>query len=303
MKFLTERDILDSMENRFDVAIIGGGIAGYTAALALKNFGENFFWLAAAPFGGKLLLAGNVRNFPAFNGSGKELFALLEAQRMREGIDFIKGRADGIFAAENGFTVTAGERSYIARTVILAVGTETQKIAGEEKFLGRGVGYCAVCDGALYKNKKIAAVLETSDFEEEAEYLAGFAAEVYAFPLYQGASFRAKNIRKIEEIPLAVSGDTRVNALKTKEREYAVDGVFLLKTATPPASLAGGLETENGHVKTARDMSTNIGGLFAAGDVTGTPYQYVKAAGEGLTAAYSAHAYLLQMRKTERSKL
>lgn len=281
------------MEKVYDVAVIGGGIAGYTAALTLKNFKRDLLWIGADRFGGKLALAERVKNFPAFSGSGEELLALLRAQCEGEEVPFTAGRVDGIFALGNGFSITCGKISYTARAVILAIGVDTHKIEGEETFLGRGVSYCAVCDGALYKNKKIAAVLETPAFEEEAEYLAQFAAEVLAFPLYKGAKFRAVNIRTETGVPLAVSGDGRAAALKTAEREYAVDGVFLLKTAAPPASLAGGLATDGGHVKVARDMSTNLKGLFAAGDVTGRPYQYVKAAGEGLVAAFSANEYLL----------
>lgn len=289
------------MDHVFDVAIVGGGIAGYTAALTLKNFRRDLLWIAASPFGGKLPLAETVKNFPSFSGSGKELQALLRAQCAREEVPFTEGRVDGVYSAEDGFMVTCGETSYSARAVILATGVETHKIEGEEEFLGRGVSYCAVCDGALYRNRRIAAVLESPAFEEEVEYLASFATEVLAFPLYKRAKFHAGNIRVAEGVPLAIFGLTRVTALQTTVKKYAVDAVFLLKTSAPPAKLVRGLETEGGHVKVARDMSTNIGGLFAAGDVTGRPYQYAKAAGEGLVAAFSANEYLSRAAQGELS--
>ena len=137
-----------------------------------------------------------------------------------------------------------------------------------------------------------AAVLSDAKFSEEAEYLAGYAAQVHAFCLYRGARFSAPNIVVHEETPRAIEGGMRVERLIAPSGTYEVSGVFFLKNSAPPAALVGGLQTENGAVVAARDGSTNLRGLFAAGDVTGRPYQYAKAAGEGLVAAYSAHAYL-----------
>lgn len=280
------------MQVVYDVIVVGGGIAGYTAALTLKNLKRSCLWLGAELFGEKLLKAEYVRNFPALVGDGQAFAARLREQMEKEGIVFTKCRADGIYAGEP-FTVTAGQEAYLGRAVILATGVETAgAVAGEREFLGRGVSYCAVCDGALYKGKQIAAIVASPKFAEEAEYLAGFAERVHAFCLYRGASFKAKNIVIHEEKPLAVAGGMRVEKLLVKEGELPVSGVFFLKDSAPPAALVGGLETEGAAVKTARDGSTNIAGLFAAGDVTGRPYQYAKAAGEGLVAAYSAHAYL-----------
>ena len=154
-----------------------------------------------------------------------------------------------------------------------------------------------MCDGALYRGKTIACVLASKEFEAEAEYLAGFAERVYAFCLYKDPAFHAPNIEIAEGVPSAVEGDLRVKALRAGEKRYAVDGVFFLKNSTPPSALVGGLKAENGAVVVDRRMATNLQGLFAAGDVTGRPYQYVKAAGEGLVAAYSASEYLRSLEK------
>ena len=191
--------------------------------------------------------------------------------------------------------MTAGEETYLGHSVILATGvSQTGAVKGEEQFLGRGVSYCAVCDGALYRGKIIAAVVASERYAEEVEYLAGFAEKVHAFCLYQNASFNAKNVEVHFGKPLSIEGGMRVERIVTKEGDIVVSGVFLLRDAAPPAALVGGLETEGAQVKTGRDGSTNLAGLFAAGDVTGRPYQYAKAAGEGLVAAYSAHAYLTE---------
>ena len=280
------------MQTIYDVIVVGGGIAGYSAALTLHSLKRNTLWLGADLLGEKLRAAEYVRNYPAMLGNGALFAARIEEQMKHEGISLTRARVDGIYAGEP-FTLTAGEQVFSARAVILATGVETAgAVKGEESFLGRGVSYCAVCDGALYRGKTIAAVLSDRKFAEEAEYLAGFAREVHAFCLYPGASFHAANIVVHYEKPRAVEGGLRVEKLLLKGGELPVDGVFFLKNATPPAALVGGLEAEGGAVKVGRDMSTNLRGLFAAGDVTGRPYQYAKAAGEGLVAAYSAHAFL-----------
>lgn len=280
------------MQTIYDVIVVGGGIAGYSAALTLHSLKRKTLWLGADLLGEKLRAAEYVRNYPAMLGNGALFAARIEEQMKHEGISLTRARVDGVYAGEP-FTLTAGEQVFSARAVILATGVETAgAVKGEESFLGRGVSYCAVCDGALYRGKTIAAVLSDRKFAEEAEYLAGFAREVHAFCLYPGASFHAANIVVHYEKPRAVEGGLRVEKLLLKGGELPVDGVFFLKNATPPAALVGGLEAEGGAVKVGRDMSTNLRGLFAAGDVTGRPYQYAKAAGEGLVAAYSAHAFL-----------
>ena len=285
------------MQNIYDVIVVGGGIAGYTAALTLKRLKRNYLWLGTDPFGEKLTKAEYVRNFPTLVGDGKLFAARLAEQMEHEKILFTKGRADGVYAGDP-FTVTVGETMYQGKTVILATGVETAgAVKGEREFLGRGVSYCAVCDGALYKGKTIAAVVAAEKFAEEVDYLAGFAQTVHAFCLYRGAAFHAENIVVHEEKPREVCGAMRVEKVLLKDGELPVSGVFFLKDSAPPAALVGGLETEGDAVRTARDGSTNIRGLFAAGDVTGRPYQYAKAAGEGLVAAYSAHAFLNEAAK------
>ncbi len=281
------------MENKvYDVAVVGGGIAGYTAALVLKNFKKNFLWVGTRPFGEKLFKAERVKNFPAFTGSGAELANLLAGQMAAEELPFAKAKIDGIYAAGGEFILTSGKEVFNARSVILATGVETETRGSA--YLGRGVSYCAVCDGSLYKNKVIACEISSETYAEEVEYLAGIARKVYVFCLYEGAKFRAENIEICENDRIAeVDGGDRISHIYTKlGYEIKVDGLFYLKDAMPPSVLVGGLETEEGHVKVARDMSTNLSGLFAAGDVTGRPYQYIKAAGEGLVAAYSVQKFL-----------
>lgn len=286
------------MEKIFDVAIVGGGPAGYTAALAFKNFRRDFVFFGAEEFA-TVASAENVRNFPGFSGTGKELKELFLSQAEREGIQITPARIDRIYKTGNRFLLTEKEKMFSAKAVILATGVVRKaNLAGEREFSGRGVSYCAVCDGALYRAKKIAAVVKEREFEEEAEYLAGFAEKVYAFCGYENPHFRAQNIEVVESYPTAIEGEGKVERILFQGGEKEVSGVFLIGKAMPPSALVGGLKEENGHVKVERDMSTNLKGLFAAGDVTGRPYQYVKAAGEGLVAAFSAQEYLIKIEKS-----
>lgn len=274
----------------YDVAIVGGGIAGYSAALTAKNLRLNYLWLGEKNFGKKAKHAEYVRNYPAFVGDGAAFVRKLERQRKSEGILLTQKRIDGVYKEKDVFTLTAGMESFLSRAVILATGVEHSGGFGDE-FVGRGVSYCAVCDGALYKNKRIAAVLYAAEEVKEVEYLAGFAAEVLLFSKTP-VSVKAQNIRVMEEMPKSVSGGLRVEKLISDQNEYEVDGVFLLGKTAPPFVLCGGVKTEGEHLVCGRNLSTNIKGLFGAGDVTGKPYQFVKAAGEGCAAAYSARDFV-----------
>ena len=163
---------------------------------------------------------------------------------------------------------------------------------GEEEFLGRGVSYCATCDGAFYKGKKTAVIGGSEKEEEEADFLTEYAEEVLYFPLYQGEVHTNDKVTVIRERPVSILGDQKVTALKTAGNEYQVDGIFVLRDAVAPGQLVPGLETDGPHVKVKLDMSTSIPGLYAAGDIAGLPYQYIKAAGQGNVAALSAAGYL-----------
>ena len=261
------------MDHVYDLIIVGSGIAGYSAALTAKSLKIDFLWLGEGALGGKAGKVEYVRNYPAFYGNGEAFGKALSAQAEKEGIARVRARIDRVYKMKEGFVLTAGEESFHAKSVILACGVQTSgSLKGEKEFLGRGVSYCAVCDGGLYRGKKIAAVLSSEEYAEEAEYLASFADTVYCFCRYPEPVFQRKNILVRTGEPVAV--------------------VFLLKDSAPPEALVGGLATEGAHVKAGRDLSTNLAGLFAAGDITGTPYQFAKAAGEGLVAAYSARAFL-----------
>mgnify|MGYP001629926514 FL=1 len=276
-----------------DCIIVGSGIAGISAALTLKANGKNFMLLGSPDLSVKISRAECIRNYPGLSSvTGKEFIEALKKQLSEAEISVTDERVSGVYAMGGKFAVlTQSGASFEAKTVILATGVESVKrLEGEEEFLGRGVSYCATCDGFLYKGKTIGVLSTSKRFEHEVEYLAKLAGKVYLMPMYKNVGGFSENVEKVVKMPLAVKGEKKVNRLVFKDGELPVDGVFLLKESISPAVLVGGLEMTEGHVAVARDMSTNLKGCFAAGDCTGRPYQYAKAAGEGNVAAHSVCA-------------
>lgn len=276
-----------------DCIIVGSGIAGISAALTLKANGKNFMLLGSPDLSVKISRAECIRNYPGLSSvTGREFARALKKQLAEAEISVTDERVSGVYAMGGKFAVlTQSGVSFESKTVILATGVESVKrLDGEEEFLGRGVSYCATCDGFLYKGKTIGVLSTSKRFEHEVEYLAKLAGKVYLMPMYKDVGDFSENVEKIIKMPLAVKGEKKVNRLVFKDGELPVDGVFLLKESISPAVLVGGLEMSEGHVAVARDMSTNLKGCFAAGDCTGRPYQYAKAAGEGNIAAHSVSA-------------
>lgn len=293
------------MENekkeRYDCIIVGAGAAGVSCALTLRALRRNFLWLGNPDLSDKINAAERIDNYPGLCAvSGKKMKETFLKQTAAAGIEITPLNATGVYAMGGYFIVDTAKGSFESKTVVLCTGVETVKpIQGEREFLGRGVSYCAVCDGALYKDKTIAVVITNRELSHEIDYLSGYAKKVYLLPLCKGVSPAGKNIEVVSGMPLAVAGEKRAEKLIFADRELPVDGVFFLKKAIPPAALVGGLKTEEGHVAVNRAGETNLKGLFAAGDCTGRPYQYAKAAGEGNVCAHSVNAFLLQAEKGE----
>ena len=279
----------------YDAAIIGTGPAGVSAALNLKIHEKNFIWIGKKTLSDKISRAERISNYPGFiDASGAELNAAFMAQVEAMGIGITEAMVNQIMPMGDHYALLAGPDFYEAKALILTTGVnQTGGLKGEADFLGRGVSYCATCDGGLYRGKTVGVVCNNARFEHEAAFLAGLAEKVYFFPYYKNPSFTGANVEQPAGRPVAVEGEMRVNKLKMNDgSEIAVDGLFCLRDAISLNTLLPGLAAENGHIVVDRAMATNLPGVYAAGDCTGRPYQYTKAVGEGNVAAHSVLDYL-----------
>lgn len=284
----------------YDVAIIGSGPAGISAALNLQLHNKSIIWFGSRELSAKVEKSECIANYPGVAMvHGPDLNKLFLEQIDRAGLVITEGMVTNIAATRRGFMVLGGNEIYDAKTVLLATGSVSAKgFPGEEELLGHGVSYCATCDGFLYKGKTIAVYCGAERYEHEVEYLAGIADKVYLFTPYKDCKIDLPNVIRAEKPMAAVLGEDKVTAIRlTDGTEIALDGLFVLRNAVAPAKLMNGLELEGIHIKVDSQMRTNKPGCFAAGDCTGRPYQIATAVGEGNTAAHAILEYLAELDK------
>lgn len=280
-----------------DIAIIGSGPAGISAALNAKIRNKSYYLFGSMALSDKVQRSERISNYPAIPDiGGADFNALLSKQLEQSGINITEKRITGIYNMGKYFALLSDMEEFDAKTVILATGVETVRpIPGERELLGRGVSYCATCDGNLYKGKTIAVVCDNAEMEEEVSYLSELAGNVYYLPLFKESTVESENMIKLSSPIVEIKGEGRVSSVLLKNgEEIKVDGIFFLKQSISPTVLLRELEAEDGHVKVNRKLETNIKGCFAAGDCTGTPYQIAKAVGEGNVAVHSAIKYLAE---------
>jgi thioredoxin reductase (NADPH) len=280
--------------NRYDIAIVGSGPAGLSAALNAKIRNKSFIIFGNKNLTNKLVKAPKVNNFLGFYGvTGMDLKGKFQEHLDAMGIKITEERINNIYAMGDYFALMVNDKMYEAKSIILATGMEYAKpLKGEEEFLGKGVGYCATCDAPLYKGKTVTIIGYNKEAEEEAKYVSELTSKLFYVPMYRGDLNLGEDIEIVNGSPVEIVGDSKVRLLKLKDKELETDGIFILKDSISPGQLVPGLEIEDGHIKVDREMKTNIQGCFAAGDAVGKPYQYIKSAGEGNIAALSAVKYL-----------
>lgn len=279
----------------YDAAIIGTGPAGVSAALNLKILEKHFIWLGSRELSDKITKAECISNYPGFpQVTGKELNQAFQRHMKEMGIGITEQMVNSILPMGDHYALMAGREFYEARGLILATGVaNTVTLPGESGLIGRGVSYCATCDGNLYRDKTIGVICNAPRFEHEVEYLAGLAAKVYYFPQYPNGKAAGANVEILGNRPVEILGDMRAQGIRLDNGEtVAVDGVFCLRNAIALSTLLPGLEAGEGHIYVDAAMATNLPGVYAAGDCTGRPYQYAKAVGEGNVAAHSLVEYL-----------
>ena len=262
-----------------DVLVIGGGPAGLSAALNVRARGRSVLVVSNPLEENPLWRAERVDNYIGLPGvSGAELLTAMRRHAEDAGAEFRQGKVLNAVRMGDTWYVSVDSDMENAPAVILAAGIDRgKKFPGEAEFLGRGVSYCATCDGMLYRNKSVAVLGYSDSARHEADFLAGIGCSVTYFD-------RPKRC--------VIQGGQAVESITCDGQSAAVDAVFLLRPTMAPTDLFQGLAVENGYVTVDRRMATNLPGLFAAGDCTGGPLQVAKAVGEGLIAGQSAAAFL-----------
>ncbi len=280
--------------DRYDIAIIGTGPAGLSAAITATIRNKRVLLLGSRDFSEKLQKAHRIQNYLGFPAvSGQELAAAFRSHIDQMGIPITEKRINAVYAMGDYFALQSGDEMLEASAVILATGVVAAKpLPGEEELLGRGVSYCATCDAPLYRGKRAAVIGYSPREEAEAAFLSEVCAQVIYFPMYKEETALPEAVRVIREKVTGIEKTEDGVVVKTAENGYTVDGAFVLREAVAPGQLVPGLETDGSHVAVNRQMEASIPGVFACGDITGTPYQYIKAAGEGNVAALSAVKYL-----------
>ena len=290
------------MNERYDLAIIGSGPAGLSAALNAQIRKKKFIIFGTNELSGKLTKAEKINNYLGFYGkSGKEIRDEFNNHLKSMDIKITEEKINNIYSMGEYYSLMANDKIYEATAVILATGVNFGKpLKGEEQFLGKGVGYCATCDAPLYKDKIVTIIAYNKHDEDEANFIGTIASKVYYIPMYKEEVEVDDSIEVVFDIPKEIHGDNRVEKLILKNSEIITDGIFILRDSVSPGQLVPGLEMDGNSVKVDRKMQSNLKGCFAAGDIVGAPYQYIKAAGEGNIAALSAVSYIDNLKRTSK---
>lgn len=283
----------------FDIAIIGGGPAGLSAAVTGRIRNKSVAIFEHMDFSKKLQQAHLVDNYLGMpEVTGKGMMQQFLGHAMAHKPTVIKEKVVTIFPGTGIFTILTPTNTYEARTVIIATGVvATTLFKGEKEFLGKGVSYCATCDGMMYRGKDVAVISYAQEGEHEAEYLKELCRNVYYLPQYKDEFTMRRDIKIIHDRPQGITGDVVVENLVLGKEQLNVHGVFIIRNSDPVENVLPGLELDGDVIRVQRDLSTNIPGVFAAGDCTGKPWQISKATGEGLVAVFSALAYLAKKDK------
>lgn len=300
----------------YDVLIIGGGGAGLTAALYTSRAKLSTLLLEKLTPGGQIALTDIVENYPGFPEgiTGGEISQRMEDQAKRYGTEVLYEEVAGIEKQDKGFAVkAAGNQTFCSRTLILATGASYRNLGvpGEKELTGRGVSYCATCDGAFFKEKEIVVVGGGDSAMQEGIFLTRFATKLTvvhrrdklrASPILQERAKQNPKIKFIwDTVVKQITGDKKVQGvrlenLKTKQsQDFKTDGVFVFIGHDPNTGfLKGFVEmNEKGYIKTNEKLMTSVPGVFAAGEVrAGSVQQLVSCCGEGCEAALAAQAFL-----------
>ncbi len=279
----------------YEIAVIGGGPAGLSAAITAQSKGRRVILFEAHGFSPRLRSVAKITDYMGLPDlSGSQLMDAFVNHLKQTDVQVVEEKIVSLQEAEEGFLLGTPTGQYSAQAVILATGiSRSDLLPGETEFLGKGVSYCARRDGAPYQGRKVAAIATVPDAMGEIEYLADICEHVYLFPRYSDfIQPKRKNISVILEPPTEITGTDSVTGIYTNSEYFNVAAVFMFRASDPLNSFLPELQIRGRSVLVDDQAQTNIEGVFAGGDCTGQPWQCNRAAGQGQKAALSAIRFL-----------
>ena len=289
---------------RYDIAIIGTGPAGISAAITAKLRNKNIILFGNKDLSVKINKAHSIKNYTGLpNVTGEELATALENHLNDLDIEITEKRVNAVYSMGEYFAMQVGKEMIESKSLIIATGvTASKTLENEDEFLGRGVSYCATCDAHFCKGKDVAVIAYTKEAEEDALFLSEVCSSIKYFPLYDISNEifdKYGNIQIIKDKPIGFAGNMKAEKIICENSSYDAFSTFVVRNNISADKLVPGLKTDGTHIIVDLQMETNIKGLFACGDIAGKPYQYIKSAGQGNVAALSAVAYLANKSKGE----
>ncbi len=277
-----------------DVAIIGAGPAGLSAAINVANRNKTTAVFGRSRESSWLYKAELVNNHLGMPDSkGTEMLDTFYQHAEKMNIQINVGRVLQILPMGKQFAINFDNNFFEAKTIILAIGlSKGITVKGESEFLGKGVSYCATCDGMLYRDKDVVVIGEIDEAEEDVNFLSEICRNTYYLPYYGAVKSVDANVKIINDKVKEIIGDYAVEKVILMNDEIDCSAVFFVKEKISPETIIPGLLVENNSIVTNRLSETSVPGVFAAGDCTGWPFQLSNAIGEGLVAALSAIRYI-----------
>lgn len=301
------------MNHIYDMIIIGGGPGGLTCGIYAKRAEMDVLMLEKGFPGGQVMICDEIDNFPTQKGiKGMELAAKFYEHAQALGLEVQYEEVTGLEKEENCIKIRTYDKEFYSKTIVISTGASPRKLnfKGEEEYFGKGISYCATCDGAFYKGKDVIVIGGGDTAVSDAIYLSKICNKVHiihrreelrAAKSLQTKVFERDNIEiHWNSVPEEVTGKNTVSGLKIKnvktEEESIINanGIFVLAGTIPNTDFIGGfVRTNNGYIVTDKNTETDIPGVFAVGDCTDKPFrQIITAAADGALACFSAEKYI-----------